>query len=144
MAAQHRNPVPTVDIVVEIVDRPGSVVLIERRNPPFGWALPGGFVEEGEPLWTAAVREAAEEIGLCIELTEQFHTYSDPKRDPRKHTVTTVFLATAKGWPQAGDDAAGAAVFDERTLPALVFDHGRILADYFTYRRHGTRPGPKQ
>lgn len=144
MTAKHQNPTPTVDIIVELEDRPGTVLLIERRNEPHGWALPGGFVDEGEALWTAAVREANEEIGLQVELTEQLHTYSDPRRDPRKHTISTVFVATASGSPRAGDDAANVRVFSEQELPELAFDHGRILTDYFDYRRTGRRPGPKR
>lgn len=117
-------------------------MLIERRYPPHGWALPGGFVDVGEPVSQAAIREALEETSLHIELTEQFFTYSSPSRDPRKHTVSTVFLATAKGQPTAADDAGRVAVFTEDNLPELAFDHGQILADFFAYRRSGQRPGP--
>lgn len=124
----YRNPVPTVDIIIEIGDR---IVLIERKNPPFGWALPGGFVDYGESFETAAFREALEETGLAVKDLRQFHTYSDPGRDPRLHTASTVFIATADGRPQAGDDAMRAELFNEKTLPQLVFDHARILADYF-------------
>jgi len=124
----YRNPVPTVDIIIEIGDR---IVLIERKNPPFGWALPGGFVDYGESFETAAFREAAEETGLAVKDLRQFHTYSDPDRDPRLHTASTVFIATADGRPRAGDDAMRAELFNEKTLPQLVFDHARILADYF-------------
>ena len=114
--SEFRNPVPTVDVIIEVEG--GGIVLIERRNAPHGWAIPGGFVDEGEPLWAAARREAKEETGLDVELTEQFHTYSDPRRDPRRHTVATVFLGRAAGAPQASDDAAGAGVFTEATLPS--------------------------
>lgn len=123
-----KNPVPTVDVIIELT---GGIVLIERKNPPFGWALPGGFVDYGESYELAAVREALEETGLEVTLTEQFHTYSDPDRDPRQHTASTVFIGTAVGKPLAGDDAARAEVFTRDNLPRLVFDHARILADYF-------------
>jgi ADP-ribose pyrophosphatase YjhB (NUDIX family) len=130
--AAYRNPVPTVDIIIEIGDR---IVLIERKNPPFGWALPGGFVDYGESFETAAYREAEEETGLTVKGLRQFHTYSDPGRDPRLHTASTVFIATADGRPQAGDDAARAELFTKDTLPHLVFDHARILADYFLSKK---------
>lgn len=123
-----RNPVPTVDIIIETG---GGVVLIKRKNPPHGWALPGGFVDYGESLEQAAVREALEETGLAVQLCRQLHTYSDPSRDSRLHTISTVFIATAQGAPTAGDDAAEAAIFTEENLPELVFDHRQILADYF-------------
>jgi len=129
----HRNPVPTVDIIIEI-DGLG-VVLIKRRKPPPGWALPGGFVDYGESLEQAAFREALEETGLKVENLTQFRAYSDPGRDPRQHTITNVFSALAHGRPQAGDDAGEAAVFTREKLPPnLAFDHGRILADYFKDR----------
>ncbi len=125
----YRNPVPTVDILIAYR---GGIVLIERRNPPPGWALPGGFVDYGESLESAAVREAREETGLEVELTGQFHTYSDPERDPRQHTITTVFTAIGRGSLRAGDDAGRARVFRAGRLPEkLAFDHRRILDDYF-------------
>lgn len=134
----YRNPIPTVDCIVELPD--GRIVLIRRKNPPLGWALPGGFVDEGESLSHAAIREAREEIGLDVELLEQFFTYSDPARDPRKHTLSTVFLARADGDPTAADDAAEAQAFAPDALPSpLCFDHAEILADYLTYRRTGQR-----
>ena len=123
-----KNPVPTVDII--IIYREG-VVLIKRKNPPHGWALPGGFVDYGEDLETAAVREAKEETGLDVTLTGQFHTYSDPRRDDRLHTITTVYTATANGTLIAGDDAAEARVYSKEGLPELAFDHFEILMDYF-------------
>ncbi len=123
-----KNPVPTVDVIIEV---DGGIVLIERRNPPLGWALPGGFVDYGESFEQAVVREALEETGLNVTLTEQFHTYSDPNRDARQHTASTVFIATASGKPIGGDDAAKAEVFSRDNLPRLVFDHAKILADYF-------------
>ncbi|HEX2385099.1 MAG TPA: NUDIX hydrolase [Candidatus Binatia bacterium] len=133
-----KNPVPTVDILIEI---DGGIVLIERKNPPHGWAIPGGFVDYGESLETAAVREAKEEISLDVELVEQFHSYSDPKRDARGHTISTVFIATAKGIPNGADDAKTAAIFREGDLPSpIVFDHPQILKDYFRYKKTGQRP----
>jgi len=136
-----RNPLLTVDIIIEVAG--GGIVLIERKNPPQGWALPGGFVDYGESLESAAVREAKEETSLDVHLAEQFHTYSDPSRDPRQHTVSTVFIATAHGHPQGADDAKVARVFREDELPgALAFDHARILRDYFHFKKTGGRPGP--
>lgn len=138
----HQNPILTVDLIIEMIDRPyRPVILIERVNPPFGWALPGGFVDYGESLETAAKREAREETGLDVNLIEQFHAYSDPERDPRKHTISVVFVATAKGEPNAGDDAKTLRSFELWQLPqALCFDHSRIMRDYRSYRDYGVRP----
>ena len=138
----YRNPIPTVDIIIELLDRPyRPIVLVERLNPPYGWALPGGFVDYGETVEKAAIREAAEETGLHIKLVEQFQVYSDPDRDPRHHTLSVVFLAMAKGEPLAGDDAKNLAVFELWDIPQnLCFDHERILRDYRYYREHGLRP----
>ena len=127
----YRNPVPTVDIIIEIDDK---IVLIERKNPPHGWALPGGFVDYGESFETAAVREAKEETGIEVSNIEQFKTYSDPTRDPRQHTASTVFIATGSTPPVAADDALRAELFGKNELPELVFDHKHILADYFKSR----------
>ncbi|GAB6061849.1 NUDIX domain-containing protein [Deferrisoma palaeochoriense] len=133
----YRNPLPTVDVVIL---RDDGVVLVRRRNPPHGWALPGGFVEEGECLEAAAAREAFEETGLRVRLREQFFTYSDPRRDPRRHTITTVYLAEADGEPAAGSDAADVKVWSWDRLPEpLCFDHGRILADVRRYLTTGER-----
>ncbi len=136
--SQFKNPLPTVDCIIEL---PGErVVLIRRKNPPLGWALPGGFVDEGERLDVAAKREAREETGLEVEVVEQFFTYSDPARDPRKHTLSTVYLCRATGEPQGSDDAAEARAFPVDGLPReLCFDHGTILADYLAYKRTGQR-----
>lgn len=131
----HKNPVPTVDIIIALGK---GIVLVKRKNPPIAWALPGGFVDYGESLEQAAVREALEETGLHILLDRQFHTYSEPGRDPRQHTISTVFLATAEGTPVAGDDAGEVAIFNEESLPTLAFDHARILADYFEAKRAST------
>jgi len=131
-SSEYRNPVPTVDVIIRYED---GIILIKRKNPPEGWALPGGFVDYGETLEHAAVREAGEETGLAVTLIRQFHSYSDPSRDPRKHTITTVFIAEAAGKAEPGDDAAGLGVFTADTLPAIiVFDHRQILNDYFTGR----------
>ncbi|HIK31538.1 MAG TPA: NUDIX hydrolase [Oscillatoriales cyanobacterium M59_W2019_021] len=137
-----RNPAPTADIIIEMVDRPHRpIVLVERLNPPYGWAIPGGFVDVGESVEAAAVREAQEETGLSVELVEQLLTYSDPQRDPRQHTLSVVFIATATGEPQAGDDAKKLALFDPWEIPTnLCFDHDRILRDYLHYRHYGIRP----
>jgi len=130
---KYRNPLVTVDIIIEINN---GIVLIERVNPPHGWALPGGFVDYGESLETAAVREAKEETSLDVTLEEQFHTYSAPDRDPRQHTVSTVFIAKSSGIPKAEDDAKNLGIFTEDSLPSsLAFDHGKILSDYFRYRK---------
>jgi 8-oxo-dGTP diphosphatase len=132
------GPSPTVDAVIELEG--GKVVLVRRRFEPLGWALPGGFVELGETLDAACAREALEETGLVVELAEQFFTYSDPRRDPRRHTVSTVYLARARGLPKGADDAAEARAFSLDALPApLAFDHAQILADYRRYRQTGER-----
>ena len=138
----YRNPAPTVDIIIELIDRPHRpIILIERLNLPLGWAIPGGFVDYGESVETAAVREAHEELGLDITLIEQFHVYSDPGRDRRKHTISSVFLATATGEPTAGDDAKAFKIFNPWELPEqLCFDHDSILQDYWRYRHYGKRP----
>ena len=128
----HNNPALTVDIIIETGQ---GIVLVYRKNPPRGWALPGGFVDYGETLEDAAEREAKEETSLDIELIRQFHTYSDPARDPRRHTVTTVFVARAEATPVAADDAAAIGVFGCDDLPSpLCFDHALILRDYFDSR----------
>jgi ADP-ribose pyrophosphatase YjhB (NUDIX family) len=139
MSKQFQKPLLTVDIIIEVSG--GEIVLIERQNPPHGWALPGGFVDYGEGLEAAAVREAREETSLDVRLIEQFHTYSDPGRDPRHHTVSTVFIATARGAPRGADDAKTARSFTESRLPdPIVFDHRQILRDYFCYKKTGQRP----
>lgn len=127
----YRNPVPTVDVVVFIPGR--GVVLVERSNPPLGWALPGGFVDYGESCETAAVREAREETGLEVALTGILGVYSQPDRDPRRHAMSVVYTAQAVDASRlaAGSDAAGVAVFDHESLPELAFDHGKILSDFF-------------
>jgi ADP-ribose pyrophosphatase YjhB (NUDIX family) len=131
----YKNPLPTVDVIIEIM---GGIILIARKNKPLGWALPGGFVDYGESLEQAAVREALEETGLNVTLIQQLKTYSVPDRDPRHHTISTVFIAKAEGLPQAGDDAGSVDVFTKENLPSLVFDHAKILADYFTFKKETT------
>ncbi|MBU1171120.1 MAG: NUDIX hydrolase [Proteobacteria bacterium] len=127
----YRNPLVTVDIIIETEQ---GIVLIERKNPPYGWAIPGGFVDYGETLENAAIREAMEETSLEVKLVEQFHTYSDPSRDPRHHTVSTVFIGKGKGVLRAADDAKSTGIFTRDALPSpLAFDHGHILNDYFRY-----------
>ncbi len=141
MEHKYRNPFPTVDIIIELTADIGhdidekKIVLIKRKNPPFGWALPGGFVDYGESLEHAAVREAKEETSLNVELVRQFHTYSEPERDPRQHTISTVFIARAKGTPKGMDDAEAAEIFSIQDLPGkLAFDHGNILNDYINQK----------
>lgn len=125
---RYRNPIPTVDIIIEVT---GGIILIERTNPPFGWALPGGFVDYGETLEQAAVREAREETSLEVTGLQLLGCYSDPARDSRMHTITTVFVAQATGIPQAADDARNLQIFPMDQLPEkLCFDHGHILREY--------------
>lgn len=138
MEKKHKNPVPTVDIIIKVRREDGKegIVLIQRKNPPYGWALPGGFVDYGESLEKAAIREAEEETSLHIKLTSQLHTYSDPDRDPRQHTISTVFVAVAQGRPKAQDDARDIGIFvkEEIDFP-LAFDHKKILCDYFEQKK---------
>ena len=125
---QYQNPFPTVDVIIEMES---GIVLIERKNEPFGWALPGGFVEYGESLEYAAVREAREETSLEISNLRLLGCYSDPERDSRMHTISTVYIASGRGIPCAADDALNLAIFRLDSLPErLCFDHARILADY--------------
>jgi ADP-ribose pyrophosphatase YjhB (NUDIX family) len=126
----YRNPIPTVDIIIEIESK--GIILIKRKNPPYGWAIPGGFVDYGESLEEAAFREAKEETNLDVERLRQFHTYSDPRRDPRHHSISTVYVAKGRGKPRAKDDAIEIAIFTESSLPdEIAFDHRSILKDYF-------------
>lgn len=134
MTKQYKNPVPTVDLVI-LTKEPGNnrrgITLIKRKNPPYGWALPGGFVDYGETVENAAVREAAEETGLNVKLLRQFHVYSSPERDSRLHTITTVFIAEAEGAPRGADDAKEAKVFYPPDIPdKMAFDHADIINDF--------------
>ena len=129
----YRNPLLTVDIIIEVAGE--GIILIERKNPPFGWAIPGGFVDYGETLEAAAKREAREETRMDLVDLKQFHAYSDPKRDPRGHTVSVVFTATGRGVPQAADDAKNLQIFPLGSMPENVaFDHALILSDYFNMK----------
>jgi 8-oxo-dGTP diphosphatase len=133
-AESYLNPLPTVDIIIELEDQ--GIILINRINHPLGWAIPGGFVDYGESLEDAAVREAKEETGLAVKLLRQFRTYSNPGRDPRHHSISTVYIARANGTPLAADDAAEVGVFTEDTLPSrIAFDHREILSDYFALKK---------
>jgi len=139
LTSQPETPKLTVDIIIELVDQPDKpILLIERKNPPLGWALPGGFVDVGETLEQAAVREAAEEISLPVKLKTLLGCYSNPKRDTRMHTVSAVYIAEATGTPKADDDAANVKSFSPNALPkTLAFDHGLILKDYMVYLKSG-------
>lgn len=138
---EYRNPTPTVDVVIET---PEGIVLIHRKNEPKGWALPGGFVDEGETVEHAAVREVMEETGLVVTLDELLYVYSDPRRDLRQHTMSVVFTGTAEGTPTGGDDALEARVFPPDRLPSpICFDHARIIADYRVFKSTGKRPSPQ-
>jgi len=130
------GPYVTVDIIIEL---PQGIVLIERSNPPYGWALPGGFVDYGESLEHAAVREAKEETNLNLIHLRQFHTYSDPGRDPRFQTISTVFIAEGHGHPKSGDDAKGLTIIprDQLLSRTYAFDHGQIIKDYLGTKKSG-------
>ena len=134
------GPVATVDIIIE---NGGGIVLIDRKHAPCGWALPGGFVDEGEKIEDAARREAKEETGLDVTLTHLLGVYSDPKRDPRQHTMSVLYVATAAGTPHGADDALAAMVFAPSEIPPLCFDHDQMVADYREFCRSGKiqRPG---
>jgi ADP-ribose pyrophosphatase YjhB (NUDIX family) len=135
----YRNPIPTADVIIMHKD---GVVLIKRKNPPYGWALPGGFIDYGETAEQAALREAEEETGIRVSDLRLFGVYSAPDRDPRCHTITIVFSAHARESPHAGDDAAEARVFSWNHLPEpLAFDHAKILRDFFRANANDPRLG---
>jgi 8-oxo-dGTP diphosphatase len=133
------TPLIAADALIELTDQPGRpIVLIERKNPPYGWAIPGGFVDIGETVETTAMREALEEVTLQVTLRGLLGIYSSPKRDPRGHTVTAIYIAEATGTPVAADDASKVGIFTLDQLPApLAFDHGMVLEDYRRYRETG-------
>lgn len=133
------TPLLTADIIIELVENEKTqIVLIERLNPPFGWAIPGGFVDKGESVEMAAIREAKEETGLDVQLRCLLGCYSDPERDPRFHTASLVYIASAEGIPVAGDDAKTTCLFDINAVDvALAFDHKQILDDYLNYKKSG-------
>ncbi|MCX8110906.1 MAG: NUDIX hydrolase [Syntrophorhabdaceae bacterium] len=140
--ADLKTPFLTIDIIIRYKE---GIVLIERKNYPHGWALPGGFVDMGESLEDAAVREAKEETSLDVVLLEQFYSYSKPDRDPRFHTVSVVFIGDGKGELKGRDDARAAQVFTEDHLPEeIAFDHRVIIDDYFHYMKTGKRPQIKR
>ncbi|MCK4307414.1 NUDIX hydrolase [candidate division WOR-3 bacterium] len=126
---KYRQPRLTVDIIIKHGE---GIILIERKNPPYGWAIPGGFVDYGETVEQAALREAKEETSLEVKNLKQFYVYSDPHRDPRSHTISVVFTGEADGTPNAASDAKNIGIFTETTLPDnIAFDHRQILDDYF-------------
>ena len=132
------TPLLTVDIVIEMIDHPGRpIVLIERKYPPHGWALPGGFVDVGETLEAAAIREAKEETSLDVRLTSLLGNYSDPARDARGHTASAVYIAEASGQPVAADDARHLDLYAPDAVPVLAFDHAQIISDYLVFRQTG-------
>lgn len=133
------TPLLAADAIIELTDQPGRpIVLIERKNPPYGWAIPGGFVDVGERLEVAAIREAKEEVSLDVTLKALLGMYSDPARDVRGHTVTAVYIAEAQGVPRAADDAKNLAIFNIKDIPAeLAFDHAQVLEDYRKFRETG-------
>jgi len=133
------TPLVAADAIIELTDKPGRpIVLIERKNPPYGWAIPGGFVDVGERLEVAAIREAREEVCLTVTLKALLGMYSDPKRDERGHTVSAVYVAESSGEPKAADDAKNLQIFDIDNLPAeLAFDHAQVLEDYRKFRKTG-------
>lgn len=138
---RQRNPFPTADVIIEIDD---GIVLIERKNQPYGWAIPGGFIETGESAEEAAVREASEETGLDVSLTDLLGVYSSPIRDPRFHTVSIVYVGKGDGAVQAGDDARDARIYTKTDIPdTLAFDHRYILDDYFRFKKTGEKPEPR-
>ena len=133
-----KTPLLAVDVITRLTDHNNQILLIERKNPPHGWALPGGFVDVGERLEQAAVREAKEETGLDVQLVTLLGIYSDPQRDPRGHTVTPVYIADAPGDPVAADDAQNVQIIDANEIAfQLAFDHALIIQDYCQFLKNG-------
>ncbi|HNV23325.1 MAG TPA: NUDIX hydrolase [Candidatus Omnitrophota bacterium] len=130
------DPFVCVDIIIELKQ---GIVIIERSNPPYGWALPGGFLDWGESLEDAAKREAKEETHLELKNLRQFHTYSQMGRDPRFQTISTIFIAEGVGTPKSGDDAQDLKVipYEELLNHRYAFDHHQVLADYLRARKSG-------
>jgi 8-oxo-dGTP diphosphatase len=128
----YRNPIPTVDIIIEMEN---GILLVSRKGPPLGWALPGGYVDYGETLENAAIREAWEETSIRITEPKLLGCYSDPTRDSRQHTISTVFVARGEGIPHAGDDAADILIVRPEAVPDLCFDHNRIIHDYLRQKQ---------
>lgn len=145
---EYRNPTPTVDVIVHrIQDTQLEILLIERANPPHGWALPGGFVDEGERVETAAIREVEEETGVVVQLDRLLYVYSDPKRDVRQHNLSIVFTSDVSNLPvepSGQDDAAEARFFPVTNLPNLVFDHAEIISDFLTWITENQLPHPQE
>ena len=134
------TPLLAADIIVELESSPDHILLIERKFPPYGWAIPGGFVDVGESLEQAAVREAKEETSLDVSIKQLLGCYSDPKRDKRGHTVSAVFIATSSGTPKAADDAKNLKLWPDNALPDLVFDHKHIIEEYLKFKKTGLLP----
>lgn len=137
-----KTPYLTVDGIIELYDNSETfqgIVLIERKNPPYGWAIPGGFVDIGERVEEAVVREMKEETSLDVVIESLLGVYSDPKRDPRFHTVSVVYICKAYGVPEAQDDAKAVHIIPQEELTALtlVFDHHTIIQDYLREIKKG-------
>jgi ADP-ribose pyrophosphatase YjhB (NUDIX family) len=130
----YRNPLPTSDVIIRFNS---GIVLIKRKNPPHGWAIPGGFIEYGETAENAAKRETNEETGLDLENLKLYKVCSEPGRDPRFHTLSVLYTADGTGSLVAGDDASEARIFNKSNLPEqIAFDHREILEDYFQENPH--------
>jgi len=136
MAFTPKTPYLTIDGIIELYEKDTfrGIVLIERKNEPKGLALPGGFVDVGESVEDALMREMKEETHLDVQITQLLGIYSDPNRDPRFHTASAVFITKAQGQPRGGDDAKEAKLYTLEEIPMdlLVFDHSDILKDYLT------------